>query len=152
MSAVAVVDPGTTTGIAWTPRPCHEKHLHKRLNVVEIKGMDDIDTASRVVERLREVQYEHGLEDVVWEDFILMYMNRDRRLLSPVRVTAAGMALCAERGLHVVHHLQPSSSMSVVTDDRLRDLQLWTPGMEHARAATKHLVVRLRKLRERSRR
>lgn len=78
------------------------------------------------------------------EDFILQMLSMDRDLLSPVRITAAfdyaGRRLPMPRLMH-----SAGDAKKVVTDERLHRWNLWTPGPDHPRDATRHAVVVARK-------
>jgi len=82
---------------------------------------------------------------VVLEDFILRERTSDRSLLSPVRLNAMlTQTITSERPeLSVV--LQSPSDKSVIRDDQLKRWGLWSVGQQHARDATRHLVLWLRK-------
>lgn len=79
------------------------------------------------------------------EDFILRMMSGDRDLLAPVRILAkfdyAARAVPIPRT-----RASPSDAKRVVTDDRLRRLNMWAPGPEHPRDATRQAVLLARKL------
>lgn len=85
--------------------------------------------------------------NLVIESFTLRLKTKDRSLLAPVRLTAAlGYAVHVHPDLSPRLHMQsPSDAMSTVTDDRLRQWDLWIKGQQHARDAVRHLILWLRK-------
>lgn len=93
----------------------------------------------------------HGPVEVVFEDFILRERTKNRNLLSPVRMTSAiTTALEFTPGDYQLEVMQsPSNAKTTMTDDRLRRLGLWLPGQPHARDATRHLVLYMRRRKER---
>lgn len=89
------------------------------------------------------------------ESFVIRQMNMGADFLSPVRIRAA-LEFAAFSGIkdwsgqkrhYSVQTQSPSDAKNVVTDGRLREWQLWTPGPDHARDATRHAMLHLRKLR-----
>lgn len=94
-----------------------------------------------------------GLTHVVIEDFIVRIRTQDRSLLSPVRITAMlyyalnhhEPHMLVPDELSVSVHMQQPGIMSTVSDEQLERLGVYWRGQEHARAATKHLVVFLRR-------
>lgn len=85
------------------------------------------------------------ITDIVIEDFILQKRTMTRDLLSPVRITAAFQVLLCQEGFGGKVHLQSASDKSVIKDDLLRSLGVYTKGQQHARDASRHLVLWLRK-------
>jgi hypothetical protein len=100
-----------------------------------------------------EGQFDIGpLSDVMavaQEDFILQKLSQDRDLLSPVRVNAVFDHLA--RAMPVPRRKQlASDAKRVVTDERLRAMNMARPGMSpHERDALRHSVLLARKLCER---
>jgi hypothetical protein len=107
-----------------------------------------------MMDLLREVWQEGEWEEgpgsdvfgVAIEDFILRMLQKDRALLSPVRITAAFNY--AGRELPMPRVLQSASdAKSIVTDERLRKMNLLRAGASaHATDATRHAVLLARKL------
>jgi hypothetical protein len=83
---------------------------------------------------------------IAQEGFILRLMNSDPDLLSPVRINAVFDYLC--RTVPVPRRKQqPSDAKRVVTDDRLRRMNLWRSGWtEHEKDALRHAVLLARAL------
>lgn len=78
---------------------------------------------------------------IAQEDFILQMLSSDRDLLSPVRINAVFDHIA--RPVPVPRRKQmPSDAKRVVTDDRLRKMNLVRPGMStHERDAVRHGVL-----------
>jgi hypothetical protein len=88
-----------------------------------------------------------GITDVVIEDFVLRERTKDRSLLSPVRITfGLEHELWMSPDNFFTTKQQPSDAKSTVTDDRLKRWGMWTVGQQHARDATRHLILFLRKV------
>lgn len=111
---------------------------------------------AQVVSRLHtgalqlHAQARHGLSHVVIEDFIVRVGTQSRDLLSPVRLTSMlydRLQHCAQLNVYV-NMQSPSDAMSSVSDDQLRAAGVYWRGREHERAATKHLIVFLRRYME----
>lgn len=161
-------DPGETTGWATL-----RLHLGKLLSVgfaeMALHGAGDPDVfawdvgtfrdsennmADQMVGLLRGVWvdgvFDEGGESdllaVTVEDFILRKFSSDRALLSPVRVTAAFNYARREVPIPVTR-FSSSDSMSVVTDQRLRRLNLYVP-VDHQRDALRQAVLLARKMTE----
>jgi hypothetical protein len=162
--AIAVIDPGSTSGLVWiSRRPKFENDLPRffssggemgdRLEIptsVPDYPLAEYVHASDLVDILSALDQIHGLRTILIEDFILRRSEKSRSLLAPVRLTAMVFTLLQERftakTLERIRFEYPSpGKMNVINDVRLKDLGLWLPGKPHARAATKHLVSYLRK-------
>ena len=85
---------------------------------------------------------------IAQEGFILRMMSSDEDLLSPVRINAIFDYVC--RGVPVPRRKQqPSDAKRVVTDQRLRAMNLWRSGMvTHEVDALRHAVLLARALAE----
>lgn len=82
---------------------------------------------------------------VAREGFTLRLFSADPDLLSPVRVSAAFDY--AARSVPVPRVVQsPSDAKQVVSDDRLKRLNLYKTGPEHPRDALRHCILLARKL------
>lgn len=84
--------------------------------------------------------------DLVLEDFILRNRTRDRSLLSPVRLNSKfeDYAITEAPDMKVWHQ-SASDAKGTITDERLKRWNLWTPGKQHGRDATRHLLLWLRR-------
>lgn len=79
------------------------------------------------------------------ESFQLRMLSMDADLLAPVRMLAVFNYAARTVPIPRMTH-SPSDAKSVVTDTRLRALNLWTPGPEHPRDATRQAVLLARKM------
>lgn len=96
-------------------------------------------------------EFDQGTESdviaVASEDFILRLLSADRDLLAPVRVLAKFDY--AARGMPVPRtRASASDAKQVVTDTRLRALNLWKEGSAHPRDATRQAVLMARRMSE----
>lgn len=160
---VFCVDPGVDTGWAclwWDPdilwddsAPIIRSHVAWRAGT--ISGGGENEQMALVLRHLRK--YGSGSEGaaVVLEDFILRMKTMDRDLLAPVRFNAA-LDFSMWRGLRCadgeVRRWRPSfqsanDAKNVVTDARLKLWNMYAEGPDHARDATRHAALHLRKLR-----
>lgn len=85
---------------------------------------------------------------IAQEDFILRMLSADRDLLSPVRINAVFDHIA--RPVPVPRRKQqPSDALRVVTDQRLRSMNMWRSGMAtHEVDALRHAVLLARSLSE----
>lgn len=89
------------------------------------------------------------------ESFVIRQMNMSHEFLSPVRLNARLEFLLddgvqeqdGEKRRRFLHFQTPADAKSTLTDGRLRALRMYTPGPEHARDATRHAVLHVRKMR-----
>jgi hypothetical protein len=146
--SVFAVDPGGVTGWAWA-KVEGGVIVDSRRGQVECRR-DEIKGTDRILNLMRYANDVCPLNAIVVEDFILRLGTKDRSLLSPVRLTAM-----LEYGLSVDSDLMdllpivlqsPSDAKSTITDDRLKLAGMWIRGLPHARDATRHLLLYLRKL------
>lgn len=84
---------------------------------------------------------------VVREDFILRTQNKNKEVLSPVRLGFAIDHLLYARNRQAFLQ-QPSLAKSTATDDRLKSWGLYRPGSEHARDATRHAITFARRVKD----
>lgn len=110
--------------------------------------------AKDVLDVVKLLGGEQGLA-VGIEDFQLRTDNRSEDVLSPVRITAR-VEFGLWRGLKehdgVVRRRayakqQPVDAKRVITDDRLKMWDMYTPGPDHIRDATRHALLWCRRLR-----
>lgn len=97
------------------------------------------------------------------EDFVVREFNSSRDFLKPVRLTAALERMWYEEGLgdplfpqgagggafvptSMVYRQEPGDAKSVVTNERLKAWGFWTKGPDHARDATRHMLLHLRRM------
>jgi len=100
--------------------------------------------------------------EYVIEDFILRTHVTSREVLDPVRITAAvtwwlghGERAHKSRSLPIrtIHTQSPSLAMTTVTDDRLKEANLYalTVGKPHGRDALRHALTWARRAKSRPR-
>lgn len=161
---VFAVDPGESTGWAciwWDPAVLWDPtqsivRSHVAWRAGTISNASENEQAAFVLRHLRK--YGSGSEGaaVVLEQFILRKMvSSDPVLLSPVRLNAM-LDFSLWRGLRVhggesrrwsASYQSPSDAKNICTDARLKDWLMYAPGPDHARDATRHAALHLRKLR-----
>ena len=113
----------------------------------EYKGSED-DVVDHMFELIEA--WDGNVGSVGLEDFILRQFSMGRELLAPVRVSSRfedRMYVAGRKGLFVPKQ-QPALAMSMVTDDRLKTWNLYTPtvGQPHARDALRHALTYLRRM------
>lgn len=144
---VFAIDPGRTSGFAvfvtekgvWAAHEvglggCGWQHL-RRFRRGEVGQAEALYV---LIERF-------GPDAVVIEDFILdtRRASGKRSLLSPVRITA--MLEYELSGRMPITKQSASDAKSVITDRRLKRWGYWTPASTHARDATRHGLLFLRR-------
>lgn len=157
-ATITAVDPGGTTGICtvwyWPEGLADPKtplqHCMMAWQADGLRGSENEQSAA-VISWVAERSIEES--DVVIEDFILRSAIKGRELLSPVRI-----------GHKIDYHLwrgfkdatgkrrsmdpywqSANDAKNVLTDSRLQSLAMYTPGPDHARDATRHALLWLRK-------
>lgn len=163
---VYAIDPGGTTGwaVIWfDPNTIVDKAQAVDKSVVAwqagvISGSENgqIDAMLAHIKRFGVSNYEEtGEMAVVVEAFNLRTQIRDPEVLSPVRLTAA-LDYVLYKGIKcrdgVVRNFQripqqPVDAMNVMTDARLRLWNMYLPGPDHPRDATRHALLWLRRVR-----
>ena len=155
------IDPGGTSGycVIWF-HPL--RFLDGRVPLIRcivaweagfLRGEEDAQVG-QVVEMVRELGGSCGLT-VGSESFVVRQLNMSEAFLSPVRIRAAlknrlwsGVrewdGQVRRRPLFTQ---SPADAKRTVTDERLHIWDLWTPGPDHARDATRHAILHLRKVR-----
>lgn len=84
---------------------------------------------------------------VVREDFILRTQNKDKSVLSPVRLGFGIDHLMYQRGREVFLQ-QPAMAKTTASDERLKSWGLYRPGSEHSRDATRHAITFARRAKD----
>lgn len=167
------IDPGGTSGLSqvwFDPKALFEgkttakvvlAHSQMYLNGPETGANGQVNRYMRMA---RSLSYEHDSDEPEYrpglalgcESFRLRIVNADWEFLAPVRIRAAledrladwPNPLAGEDALGVPLHLQtPSDAKNAFTDDRLRQLRMYTPGPDHIRDSTRHCLLWIRKLR-----
>lgn len=163
---VLAIDPGGVTGwaVVWfDPEVIVNKSIAVDKAVVAwqagvIAGGENgqIDQILGMMKRHGVSNYEEtGEMALVVEDFQLRTQIRSREVLSPVRLTAAldyvlykGVK-CRDGQVRYYQRVpqQATDAMNVVTDARLRMWDMYLPGPDHPRDATRHALLWLRRIR-----
>lgn len=162
-ATIIALDPGGTTG--WSMMSFHPDALVPEAGVGFLENLEDwkhgqIDCGSK--KGNLGISHHSGISTdgenagvnevsgllrawpgatVVIEDFDLRIFNKDRDLLSPVRITAAiGYDLWKQNR---VYFTQSPSRKPEANDDRLRNWNLYerNGGMVHARDADRHAII-----------
>lgn len=157
-ATITAVDPGGSTGICtvwYWPEGLESgtvplQHCLMGWEASCLRGSEN-EQAAQVMRWISDRSIEES--DVVIEDFILRSAIKGRELLSPVRITAKleyhlwrGFkdAAGGKRSMEA-YKQSPNDAKGVVTDERLKLMTMYTPGPDHARDATRHAVLWLRK-------
>lgn len=141
---VIAVDPGVTTGIVVAEV--------ERGAVTDVLWFGQLacnrDVAwwleeRRVAKTVGKLFMRWGCTQIVMEDFLIRagvdaVSNRD--LLSPCRVGLAIVTALPKRFVARCAWQSPSD-MSVMTDDRMKKLDLFQPGLPHVNDAMRHMVI-----------
>lgn len=159
---VLAIDPGTHTGwaIVWfDPDVLFDgERKTSRAPVAWWAGMvvgPELSQVDYIMARIRtEGVGGEGL-CVLSEDFIVQTVKKERTFLSPVRV-AAMLEWALHRGqreadgVYRFRKMPPKQSANdaknTITDDRLKLWQMYLPGADHPRDATRHALLWMRRL------
>lgn len=138
---ILAYDPGGTTG--WAAMGIHKLAMRRPDYLIvpninwwsagELVGPEGKQAAA-----MAEAATAWCSAHIVVEDFILQKFSPARELLAPVRVTARFEQAIGSR--HIILQM-PSLAMTTVDDDRLRSIEMWVKGSEHARVSVKHCLV-----------
>lgn len=157
-ATITAVDPGGSTGICtvwYWPEGLESgtiplQHCLMGWQAACLRGSEN-EQAHQTMRWISERSIEES--DVVIEDFILRSAIKGRELLSPVRI-GHKIDYNLWRGFKdatgVRRTLEPywqsaNDAKNVVTDARLQSMTMYTPGPDHARDATRHAILWLRK-------
>jgi hypothetical protein len=163
---VLAIDPGGVTGwaVIWfdpetivdRTEPVHKASVAWQAGVISGSENGQIDEILGKIKRYGVSKYEEtGELAVVVEDFQLRTQIRSREVLSPVRLTAAldyvlykGVR-CKDEQVRFYNRIpqQPVDAMRTIDDSRLRLWDMYLPGADHPRDATRHALLWLRRLR-----
>jgi len=159
-ATITAVDPGGSTGICtiwYWPEGLAAANLPLQHCLMgwqaECLNGSENEQTLQVMRWISERSIEES--DVVIEDFILRSAIKGRELLSPVRI---GHKIDYQlwRGFKDAtgqrRKIEPSwqsanDAKNVVNDTRLQSMCMYTPGPDHARDATRHAILWLRKQR-----
>lgn len=154
MKRIMAVDPGGTSGFAilkpgpQTPREFESTHAFAKVmkDAGHLMTGEIIGKPEHQANDLFNIGVSNFVDLWIIESFYLepplAKKARTADILLPVKV-GYGLSTLVY-GYHEAEvKWQPSSSMTVITDERLRRWGLWVTGKD-ARAALKHLIVHLR--------
>lgn len=149
-------DPGGTTGWAvfgiW-PQAMHDPRQKILDNMVFWSAGQFSGTEAEITDQIMSlIEAWPDETSLLSEDFILRHFSMSRDLLSPVRINARieDRLYVVYRGTRCLNYQSPSLALGTITDDRLKAWGFWNQlkGQEHARAAVKHNITWLRRLKE----
>lgn len=159
-SSITAVDPGGSTGICtvwyWAAGLAQKNvPLQKCLLAWQaecLHGSENEQTLA-ILRWFANRSFGQDKADMVIEDFILRSAIKGRELLSPVRIGHKidyqlwrGLKVASGERLQFEPYWQsPGDAKSVMTDERLKIMAMYTPGPDHARDATRHAIMWLRK-------
>lgn len=138
---VMAVDPGVTTGIAvW-----ESKWPGWRAESFSARQVDEQLAAAEIVRSWVDPPGPPRLDVLVCESFRLSAGTvKKSQAGSLVTIELIGMLRWLAHRANVPFVLQsPADAEAFSTNDKLNLLGWWTPGLEHARSATRHLVLYL---------
>ena len=118
---IIALDPGVTTGFA----------IHHYDDSIKT---DQVKCSHRAFYDLL-VQFDPS--EIVFERFT--YQRRDKVVLYPVEVIGV-IRLFAEQFEIPLYAQTPSSAMNLFTDEKIKKMGLWTPGLVHGMDALRHLL------------
>lgn len=145
---VFAADPGGTTGCAtasWKSTGPDDRLTHPdQIKFAQWQiGPDPHHLA------LWSTLVNNGYSEVVWESFEFrqhLLTDEDGRPIPKLKVELISreyigiMQLFCEFTHTPAHHRTASSAKRFITDERIKELGLWLPGMPHAMDATRHLL------------
>ena len=159
-SSITAVDPGGSTGICtvwYGARSLAEPTIPMQKCLLGweaacLNGSENEQTL-QILKWFANRSMSADTADIVIEDFILRSAIKGRELLSPVRIGHKvdyqlwrGLKVAGgERCTFEPYWQSPGDAKSVMTDERLKLMAMYTPGPDHARDATRHAIMWLRK-------
>ncbi|QPX62624.1 RuvC-like resolvase [Arthrobacter phage Wollypog] len=148
---VLSVDPGKITGVSvfWFWRSTGKPIAWAETLITHDEDRQVLDLMSFL-----DLLSSSGRVDVLVENFTVHSVKKDPSFLSPVRIGRAfrfAVLLVKWSGKYFheveVYMVEPSE-MASMDDDRLKALGFFTPGPDHRRDATRHLLVHLKRVRQ----
>lgn len=133
MATVVGVDPGGTTGLAlWSPT--------QGLTMRQIEGADNaVDFLADCARTL------HGATFVVEKYIITPATAKLSQQHDPLEIIGAIKYLVRKYD-HKLVMQSPSEAKAFSTNDKLKRVQWYTPGQDHARDASRHVLLYLSKV------
>jgi len=134
---IIAVDPGATTGVAWTD---FSEEGIPELNTSMPKGFE---AACTLFERFGGSPYRSNFDLLVIERFSITAKTVTKtREGSNLAIELIGVAkwVALQCGLKVEEQ-SPADAKNFASDAKLRKIGWYTPGPDHARDATRHLLL-----------
>lgn len=138
-------DPGQTTG--WAHISIHNGEVARFVGgEVDLVGLGDLLIHSPAMACLRDLDRVTSCEIIfVCESF----QANPKKMAAPWSSEAIGLIKYTAEHYHVPLEFQsPSQAKSLIKDDHLKKLELWTPGQRHLNDSVLHLVYWLIKKKE----
>lgn len=141
------VDPGKMTGIALAQKRGEGEYGHAALMLPFDRDAEDLSAMDWILHELQQHVYEGHVEEVVSEGIVISQKTaqKSQDVLASIEQIGIMRYFCKLYGVPFSTQL-PSDGLGFGTDAKLRALDWWTPGPDHARAATRHLITRLCRL------
>jgi len=149
------IDPGTVSGVAciwfdpnaiFDDKPIGVQILAYQEMFLSGPEIGEAGQVSRFIAEALTLGTETGLA-VGCESFVPRQLNMSPEFLSPVRIASAVSYGLSVLGKPVpVYRQSPSDALRTFTNDRLRQVRMYTPGPDHVNDAKRHCLLWLRKL------
>jgi hypothetical protein len=141
---VFAVDPGGTTGWAYG-KGIDLETLPGGESELDIIASEMAGDENQVAHDLYRIIQQVWPVAVIIEDFVPRKLDQSRHFLSPVRVTAKLEYLLWAAECRWWRQM-PALAMSTITDDHLKEIEMYQPAKPHANDATRHVLTYTRML------
>lgn len=143
---VLAVDPGTTTGLALLALDPADGGRPHAVWSDQLQWREAANAVDRRLGQLKEglESGKLGAAHVVAEKFTVNPQTASRGqqgIEDAIGLRGVVRWLCGVRGLDYVGTQDASSAKSLVKDETLKGLRLYTPGMKHSNDAYRHAVL-----------
>lgn len=150
---IIAVDPGKMTGIALAEKRYASNGFgaydygFSALMLPFDRDEEDFAAMDWIAHELQQHAHEGHIEEIVSESIIInkKTAQKSQDVLASTEQIGVMRWLCKQYGVPFSTQT-PADGLGFGTDAKLRALDWWTPGPDHARAATRHLITRLCKL------
>ena len=136
---VLAVDPGGTTGLAWW-----RAGQHRAWSEPLEQAMDTVFT--EIITRYDPTAFpdKPTFDLVVFEAIVItgQTLKKSRNVQDAIEFIGMARYVCHKWG-PPFNTQTPADAKSFATDEKLRALGWWTPGPDHARDASRHLLLAL---------
>jgi len=147
---IMAVDPGGTTGLAWSPSTILKNWDPNIIQNKEITGTD-IEQVTEILVQMLEVRTRILIVEA-FTPYPGRVLSRGRNQskdapgpMAPVKIDAMLRFALEYKWWDGQYVSQTASAAkTTVTDSRLKSAKLWIPGKDHARDAIRHLVYYIR--------